>query len=588
MAMIGSNGFEGGGMQPIVTRRTLIAGEAEGPVLFSDTGLSFWGGVDPLTGVVIDHHHPLFGRSISGTMLAIPSGRGSCTGSCVMLELILNGVAPKALILEQREDILPLGVIIAQEMFGLSLPVVQIDPEHFAALGHVTFAKLEGGYLSYSGDEKSHRETVKISVPQVTASQVKLTLQDQALLRGEGGQASQLAMAIVVRMAGLYEAKELVDVTKGHIDGCIYIGPGGLSFAERLADRGAQVAIPTTLNAISIDRRNWRHQGIDPALGDPAERLANAYLRMGCQASYTCAPYLLDSAPTFGEQIVWAESNAVVYANSVIGARTMKYPDYLDICVALTGRAPLTGCHLEEGRRPQLVIDVERFTQCDDQFYPLLGYHIGLLAPAHIPFITGLDHLHPTQDDLKAFGAAFATTSAAPMVHIDSITPEAGLHQELQKTLPHKHVTPADLRASWYSLNSAAAHPVDLIAIGNPHVSCKEIETIASLCRASTQKFVTDVVITCGRGEYDKAVAAGHVAPIEARGGRFVTDTCWCMLTEPVIPPSAKVIMTNSGKYAHYAPGLVGRDMRFGSLADCIHVACGVAVSSAPPAWLGA
>ena len=575
-------------MEPTVTRRTLIAGDAEGPVLFSDTGLSFWGGVDPLTGVVIDHHHPLFGRSISGMMLAIPSGRGSCTGSCVMLELILNGVAPKALILEQREDILPLGVIIAQEMFGLSLPVVQIDSEHFAALGHVTSAKLADGYLSYAGGGKTQTEIIKIAVPQSSASQVKLSSQDEALLRGERGQASQLAMTIVVRMAGLYEAKELVDVTKGHIDGCIYIGPGGLCFAERLADWGAQVAIPTTLNAISIDRRNWRHQGIDPALGDPAERLANAYLRMGCQASYTCAPYLLDTAPSFGEQIVWAESNAVVYANSVIGARTMKYPDYLDICVALTGRAPLTGCHLEEGRRPQLVIDVERFVQCDDQFYPLLGYHIGLLAPSQIPLITGLDHLHPTQDDLKAFGAAFATTSAAPMVHMENITPEAGLYQERQKVLPHKHVTAADLRASWYSLNSAAARPVDLIAVGNPHASCKEIETIASLCRASSQTFLTDVVITCGRGEYDKAMAAGHVALIEARGGRFVTDTCWCMLTEPVIPPSAKVIMTNSGKYAHYAPGLVGRDMRFGSLADCIHVACGEAVSSAPPAWLGA
>ena len=568
------------------TSRTLIAGDAEGPVLFADMGLSFWGGVDPLTGVVIDHHHPLFGQCISGTLLAIPSGRGSCTGSCVMLELILNGVAPKALIFEQREDILPLGVIIAEEMFGQSLPVVQITPDDFASLKNVRYAKLAGGYLSHGGETQASSDPVIVAVPPQAPAKLKLTSRDQALLHAEDNQALQLAMKIVVRMAGLYGAAELVDVTQAHIDGCIYIGPGGLAFAERLAALGAQVAIPTTLNAISIDRRNWRHQGIDPALGEPAERLAKAYITMGAKASYTCAPYLLDSAPTFGEQIVWAESNAVVFANSVIGARTMKYPDDLDICVAITGRAPLTGCHLPEERRPQLVIDVARFQDSDDSFYPLLGYHIGTLAPAQIPLISGLEHLGPSVDDLKAFGAAFATTSAAPMVHINAITPEAGLYKDIIDALPRKSVTPDDLCESWHSLNSAGARPVDLVAIGNPHASCEEIEMVAALCRDHAQQRRLEMVITCGRGEYDKAVAAGYVAVVEEFGARFVTDTCWCMLTEPVIPRSAQVIMTNSGKYAHYAPGLVGRDMRFGSLDDCVKVACGLPVATEPPAWL--
>ena len=568
------------------SNRTVIAGDAEGPVLFSDMGLSFWGGVDPLTGVVIDHHHPLFGQCISGTLLAIPSGRGSCTGSCVMLELILNGVAPKALILEQREEILPLGVIIAEEMFGQSLPVVQIASAHFASLKHVRHAKLAKGCLSQSDDGKEQSGPLIVSIPQQAPTQLRLSTRDHSLLQGGSSQAAQLAMNIVVRMAGLYGAEELVDVTQAHIDGCIYIGPGGLAFAERLVALGAQVTVPTTLNAISIDRRNWRKQGIAPALGEPSERLASAYNAMGAQPSYTCAPYLLPSAPTFGEQIAWAESNAVVYANSVIGARTLKYPDYLDICVAITGRAPLTGCHQQEGRRPQLVIEVTSFNGCDDSFYPLLGYHIGTIAPATIPLILGLDHLQPSADDLKAFGAAFATTSASPMVHIDGITPEADLYRDLIGHLPRKAVTQEDLRVSWYSLNSAYQQPVDLVAIGNPHASCQEITQIAALCRPHLQARVLEMVITCGRGEYEKAKAAGHVATVEEFGGRFVTDTCWCMLTEPVIPPAAKVIMTNSGKYAHYAPGLVGREMRFGSLADCVQMACGLSVTADPPAWL--
>ncbi len=118
---------------------------------------------------------------------------------------------------------------------------------------------------------------------------------------------------------------------------------------------GATLRVPTTLNSISVDQRRWRELGIDPTLGEPASALGDAYMAMGAQLSFTCAPYLLDSAPKAGEQIVWAESNAVVYANSVLGARTLKYPDYLDICIALTGRAPLIGCHLNAHYAPGLV-----------------------------------------------------------------------------------------------------------------------------------------------------------------------------------------------------------------------------------------
>jgi predicted aconitase len=162
-------------------------------------------------------------------------------------------------------------------------------------------------------------------------------------------------MQIVTEAASIYSADRLVGVTKAHIDGCIYTGNGGLAFAERLRDWGGSVVVPTTLNAISVDQRRWRTQGVDERFGVPASRLAEAYVEMGAMPTFTCAPYLLDARPQRDEQVVWAESNAVVYANSVLGARTMKYPDYLDICIALTGRAPLAGCHLDEGRLPQMV-----------------------------------------------------------------------------------------------------------------------------------------------------------------------------------------------------------------------------------------
>src|SRR5699024_8255090 len=138
-----------------------------------------------------------------------------------------------------------------------------------------------------------------------------------------------------------------------------------------------RVAVPTTLNSISVDRRQWRTLGVAETLGLPAARLAQAYIDLGAQPTYTCAPYLLGDEPRFGERIAWAESNAVVYANSVLGARTDKTPDLLDICIALTGRAPETGCYLDTGRRAQVVVSLPEITAPDDALYPLAGYAVG-------------------------------------------------------------------------------------------------------------------------------------------------------------------------------------------------------------------
>ena len=573
-------------MHSTLENKTLIAGTVFGPILYAETGLSFWGGVDPLTGIVTDQHHPLFGQCISGSILFIPSGRGSCTGSCVMLELIINGVAPAALIFNQNEDILPLGVMIADEIFGQSLPVLQMTIESFSRFQAVPYAVIQNNQISVCDRFGQPVKGPSFDVPVMSHAPLQLCEKDNALLNGEHGLASQLAMKIIIRMANLYGASHLIDVSQAHIDACIYIGPAGLSFVKKLCSMGGKTAVPTTLNAVSIDRRNWRAQGISNDLGEPAEQLAEAFVMMGARPSYTCAPYLLAGAPCLGENIAWAESNAVVFANSVIGARTMKYPDYLDVCVALTGRTPFAGCYEDDARQPKLVIEIAELNQVDDSFFPLLGYHIGLLAPNAIPFIKGIAHLSPTRDDLKAFGAAFATTSAAPMFHIEGVTPEASSHGGLIETLPHQMVSIEDLRESWTSLNSAKAGGIDLIAIGNPHASYAELELIAGLCARYKSPYKIKMIITCGRDEYERARTAGFIDILTEFGVQFLTDTCWCMVTEPIIPSDARVIMTNSGKYAHYAPALTGRTMRFGSLDDCLKAACGDQIEAKPPSWL--
>ncbi|MBV6754550.1 aconitase family protein [Pseudomonas chlororaphis] len=571
--------------------RSLVEGAAQGPLLFADVGLSFWGGVDPFSGEVIDRHHALSGEYLAGRVLALPSGRGSCTGSSVMMELISNGHAPAALVLAEPDEILTLGVLVAQVIFERSLPVLCIGREAFAALRGRAFARVEGTSLTlFDATPRDHWQAPTTPVQaQAAASSVELSEHDLALRDGQYGKAAQVAMRIILQMAELQGAPALLDVTQAHIDGCIYTGPASLRFAEQLVQWGARVRVPTTLNSISVDQRRWRELGVDPALGVPASALGDAYMAMGAQLSFTCAPYLLDSAPKAGEQIVWAESNAVVYANSVLGARTQKYPDYLDICIALTGRAPLIGCHLDAQRKARLQIELPALGELDDSFYPLLGYHIGALSGSRIPLVLGLEQRQPSLDDLKAFGAAFATTSAAPLFHIAGVTPEAlDPTQVLEPgvVLPVEKIRLPDLLLSWRELNSARDPRVEVVSLGNPHFSLSEFAHLARLCRGRHKHPDVVLAITCGRAVLEQARAAGHIAAIEAFGATLVTDTCWCMLGEPVIPPAATTLMTNSGKYAHYAPGLVGRKVHFASLAECVDAACTANASGRLPAWL--
>ncbi|WP_262299439.1 cis-3-hydroxy-L-proline dehydratase [Microvirga sesbaniae] len=570
-------------MQLIRYGKTLVTGSGKGELLSAEVRLSFWGGVDPQTGVVIDQHHPLRNQSLAGRVLAIPSGRGSCSGSGVLLELILNGHAPAAIIISEREEILTLGALVAEVVFEHSIPVLRVDREVFARLGEYRYARVAGSSLQLlhepsEGDwqpgpaqQGSYEDTA-----------IRLDAVDEAFLSGRHGKAAQVAMRLLLRMAAIQEAEAFVDVSQVHIDGCIYTGPASLRFAQMLVEWGASVRVPTTLNSISVDKRRWRAQGVAEDLGAPASALADAYLAMGAQPSFTCAPYLLESAPQFGEQVGWAESNSVIYANSVIGARTMKYPDYLDVCIALTGRAPLAGCHLDAGRRATLVLEVELPERADDAFWPLLGYCCGSVCGTEIPLICGLETSAAGPDELKAFGAAFATVAAAPMFHIAGITPEAD-NQRPERLV---RIGLGDLQRAWQLLNTAASPEVGLVCLGNPHFSLTECARLADLVRGRTKSADVAVIVTCGRAVHEAARQAGHVAEAEAFGVQFVTDTCWCMLSEPVIPPAVRALMTNSGKYAHYAPGLVGRGVRFGSMAECVEAACSGKAQENLPAWL--
>jgi len=543
----------------------IVAAAASGPVLVCDEGLSFWGGVDPETGRVIDAHHPQHGAALAGAVVMMPTSRGSCSGSGVLLALALNGHAPAALVFREGEDVLTLGALVAAWMYDRPVAVLRLSAAEYAALA-----------MEPSAEVTPERLTA------LSGETLDLSDADRAMLSEEAAPPVRLAMRIICAMAAAQGAERLTDVSRAHIDGCIYHSEANLRFAEDMAAMGGRVCIPTTMNAISVDHANWRAQGVPPAFGGPASRLADAYLRMGARPSFTCAPYLLDDIPQAGEAIAWAESNAVVYANSVLAARSVKHPDYLDLCMALTGRAPLAGVYLDANRKAQVEIRVERPEGADDAFWPLLGYLAGRLAPDRIPLLTGLEGSAPSGDDLKALCAAFGTTSAAAMLHVAGVTPEAD--GALTDGAAHMAIAPGDFARAWDQFNPGPQR-VELVAIGSPHASAHECRVLTDLLDGHRIADGTATIVTIGRGERDKLAGDGVLARLQALGVQVIPDLCWCSVTEPVLPPATRTIMTNSGKYAHYGPGLSGRAMRFGSLAHCAEAAL-TGYAPGRPGWI--
>ena len=404
----------------------------------------------------------------------------------------------------------------------------------------------------------------------------KLSDIDRAMLAGEHGPATQLAMSILVRMAEVWGAAELMSISAAHIDSTVYIGEAGLEYAERLARLGARVAVPTTLNVSGLDEAHWREWPVPANWAENSYRQMVAYQSMGAVPTWTCAPYQTEWKPRFGQQVAWGESNAIVFANSVLGARTERYPDLLDICCAITGRVPAVGLHLTENRAGQLLfrlVDVPLAVQTDDTFYPVLGHLLGKIAGDRIPVVDGLV-AQPTEDQLKALGAGAASSGAVALFHIAGVTPEAAtLEAAFQGRTPLQtvDVTMDSLRQARSELTTAEDDRLDMVVLGSPHFSLAEFRQLAPLLEGQQVHPNVRFLVTSSRGMVLLARQAGVVDALEHFGGRLTVDTC--ILTSPMLPTEVKLLMTNSAKYAYYAPGLLGTHITFGSLEDCVRSA---------------
>lgn len=402
---------------------------------------------------------------------------------------------------------------------------------------------------------------------------------EQKMLNGEKGKGVQEAMEILVKMGELYGAKRFLPVKNAHIDAAAYttIWDAGTEFIEHLVDNGATVAVPTTINPLSRDIRNWESLGADRAFAEKSKRLEDAYLKLGVSPTWTCAPYQCTNTPMFGENVSWSESNAVNYVNSVVGARTEWLPDLVDVCCAVVGRVPEYGLYLDQNRAGDMLFELEGFT--DDWFqdsvdYAVLGYLIGEIIINKVPVIKGLPE-RTMPDDLKSFSAAAASGGAVALFHAVGLTPEAKtLEQAFQGKTNYEvvKITPVEMKKMRDRLNTATIETVDLVLMGCPHLSFAELKEVSALLNGRNVSDHTKFWIHTSDTVYQLAMRAGVADKITKSGAVILKDTCLMeMQCEGVW--TGQHFVTDSGKAAQYAPAIAGVNITMADKAGCVQAA---------------
>ncbi len=401
-----------------------------------------------------------------------------------------------------------------------------------------------------------------------TEKKLRLTAEEQAMLAGEAGPGVQKAMEIVVALGRIYGAADLVPVSGVQVSGVSYknLGEAGLEFLEAWAAQGARARVPATLNPAGMDLLAWRELGFAEPFARQQQRIIAAYAALGITPTCTCTPYLVGHTPAFGQHVAWAESSAVSYANSVLGARTNREGGPSALAAAITGRTARYGLHLEENRRATAVVEV-RCPVTTEADLGALGYLVGQRVRNGIPYFR-FGHRPPAIGhwSWKILGAAMAASGAVALYHVEGVTPEARAGIGIAPAAPTLVVE--DLSPGYTALNGPAEE-IDLVSIGCPHASLEEIEAVASYLAGRRVKAA--LWITTARATRQAAEERGLVARIVAAGGQVVADTC--LVVAPVADLGFRSLATNSAKMALYAPSHSGLSVHLGPMEQCLEAA---------------
>ncbi len=402
---------------------------------------------------------------------------------------------------------------------------------------------------------------------------MRLTDAQRRLLDGESGPMIQRLMRLLVRLGEIYGADCMVAIASAQVSGVSHksIGQPGLAFLEDLADSGVEVNALTFLNPAGMDLQCWRELGFPEDFARQQERIISAYTRMGVVPSATCTPYLAGNLPRFGQHLAWAESSAVSFANSVIGARTNREGGPSALAAAVCGCTAHYGMHLSENRQPQVVVEVTADLTSRADF-GALGHFVGEQVQQTIPFFRGLREART--EDLKALGAAMAASGAVALYHAEELTPEA--HLMRTKGLASFAVGPRELNQVYDKLNTARRP--DLVVLGCPHASLQEIREVASMLQGMQLRI--PLWVCTSRTTEKSARATGFAEVIEAAGGRLVADTC--MVVSPIERMGFQTVGVDSAKAANYLPGFCGKTVVFRSSEELIEASVRPGPSGGP------
>ena len=390
---------------------------------------------------------------------------------------------------------------------------------------------------------------------------MQLNPNQQKMLNGENGEAAAQSMEILFALGKIYGAERMIPVSSVQVAGVSYktIGDAGLEYLQGLAGKGARVSVPSFLNPAGMDIAQWKEMGVPADFAKKQIAILDAYSKMGISQTCTCAPYFIGIRPSAGEHIAWAESSAVSFANSVLGARTNREGGPSALAAAICGVTPEYGLHLDENRIADIVVDVEAELRSTADF-GALGSAVGKLVKRKIPAFTGVKHA--SEEQLKVLGASMAATGSVALYFVENITSECRISEDAEKI----SFTQSQLDTEHGTLDTGHPKP-GLVTIGCPHASLDEIKQVAIMTRS--RKPTTQFWICTSRKLKDEAVALGLHEQIEKAGGRIVADTC--MVVCPLEQMGYRITGTNSGKAAKYLPNLCKQKVAFGDLEDILY-----------------
>jgi len=398
---------------------------------------------------------------------------------------------------------------------------------------------------------------------------VDLSAYDREMLAGSHGEGARFAMETLLDIGRAFGAQRFIDIEWAHVASAYYNTQANIDFAKCLSAWNTKVSVPTTLTTCSFDSQ--RPAGSDAV----ATELINLYTKMGCEPVLSCAPYHTRPEPAFGAHLAWCESSAVVYANSVLGARTNCYVEFIDMCAAITGRIPEYGMHQTASRKATIVFELRDIPEewfADEWMFHSLGILVGRQCGDQVPAIRGLG-ADTTVEQLRALGSAAASSGSVTLFHAVGITPEAPtLDAACQDIVPQESIIigPADITSVAAGLCTQTNDAVTAICVGSPHFSATEFGDLAGLLRGRQVR--KRLIASTSAATLGRIRETGLWLELEKSGVEIITGRC--TYYRPIAADLGTHVMTNSAKWAWYAPSDLNIAVTFASLGDCVEQAC--------------